>query len=68
MRQIGEALARPLPGTKDSRGPRVSTATAREKPTTRRGTKKPSGTTEQPEHPRRSGTANQQQTPKPAQR
>lgn len=67
MRRLGEALARPLPGAKDGRGTRVSTAAARGKSTTRRGAKKPSSTTEQPGHLRRGG-GEQQQAPKPTQR
>ncbi|MGW3415603.1 hypothetical protein [Streptomyces sp. NPDC000888] len=77
MRQIGEALARPLPGAKDGRGTRVSTAAARGKSTTRGTAKKPSGSTkkkpggsaEQAGHLRRDGAADpQQQNHKPTQR
>ncbi|MEV5774222.1 hypothetical protein AB0L49_23680 [Streptomyces antimycoticus] len=75
MRQLGEALSRPLPGAKDGSGARVSTAAARGKSTTRRGTKKPSGSvkksggaTEQAGHLRRGGTEPQQQNHKPTQR
>ncbi|MEV6179879.1 hypothetical protein [Streptomyces sp. NPDC052015] len=64
MRKLGDALARPLPGAKDGRGPRVSTAAARGKSTTRQGPKKPSGATEQADHLRRG--ANEQQTRKSA--
>ncbi|GHB76263.1 hypothetical protein GCM10010331_75210 [Streptomyces xanthochromogenes] len=73
MRQIGEALARPLPGAKDG-GTRVSAAAARGKSTTRGAAKKPSGSpkkksssgAEQAGHLRRSGT-DQQQGHKPTQ-
>ncbi|MDX3867237.1 hypothetical protein [Streptomyces europaeiscabiei] len=76
MRQIGEALARPLPGAKDGRGTRVSTAAARGKSTTRGAVKKPSGSTkkkaggaaEQAGHLRRAAADPQQQNPKPTQR
>ncbi|PNV30904.1 hypothetical protein C1708_33030 [Streptomyces sp. DH-12] len=75
MRQIGEALARPLPAAKDGRGARVSAAAARGKSTTRRGTKKPNGTAKKPGaaaeqagHLRRGGTEPQQQNHKPTQR
>jgi hypothetical protein len=64
MRQIGEALARPLPGAKDGRGARVSAAAARGKSTTWRGPKKPSGATEQAGHLRR-GSDNDQRNRKP---
>ncbi|MFJ3183910.1 hypothetical protein ACIPJN_36745 [Streptomyces sp. NPDC086796] len=75
MRQIGEALARPLPGAKDGRGTRVSTAAARGKSTTRGTAKKPSGSAkkksgaaaEQAGHLRRGGAEPQQQN-KPTQR
>ncbi|WP_437065423.1 hypothetical protein [Streptomyces sp. enrichment culture] len=66
MRQLGEALSRPLPGAKDGRGPRVSTAAARGRSTTRRGAKKLSSSAEQAEHLRRS--SNEQQGRKPTQR
>ncbi|MEU5483548.1 hypothetical protein AB0H11_39440, partial [Streptomyces mirabilis] len=76
MRQIGEALARPLPGAKDGRGTRVSTAAARGKSTTRGTAKKPNGSTkkkaggaaEQAGHLRRAAADPQQQNPKPTQR
>ncbi|MCT9141803.1 hypothetical protein N4G67_22625, partial [Streptomyces violarus] len=74
MNRIGEALSRPLPGAKDGRGTRVSTAAARGKSTTRRGAKKPSGSAksggsaEQAGHLRRGGADPQQQNPKPTQR
>ncbi|MFE7940560.1 hypothetical protein ACFU46_24785 [Streptomyces griseoincarnatus] len=75
MRQIGEALARPLPAAKDGRGARVSAAAARGKSTTRRGTKKPNGTAKKPGtaaeqagHLRRGGAEPQQQNHKPTQR
>ncbi|CAL9347049.1 hypothetical protein [Streptomyces sp. enrichment culture] len=65
MRQIGEALSRPLPAAKDGR---VSAAVARGKSTTRRGTKKPNGTAQKPGaaaeqagHLRRGGAAEPQQ-------
>ncbi|MGV9277765.1 hypothetical protein [Streptomyces griseosporeus] len=68
MRQLGEALSRPLPtGARDGRGPLVSTAAARSKSTTRRGAKKPSGSAEQAPHLRRGG-ADQQPSHKPTQR
>jgi hypothetical protein len=63
MRQLGEALSRPLPTAKDGRGPRVSTAAARGKSTTRQGAKKPSGAIEQAGHLRR-GVNEDQQTRK----
>jgi hypothetical protein len=75
MRQIEEALSRPLPAAKDGRGPRVSAAAARGKSTTRRGTKKPNGTTEKPGaaaeqagYLRRGGAEPQQQNHRPTQR
>ncbi|MDT3728768.1 hypothetical protein ROS62_29415 [Streptomyces sp. DSM 41972] len=75
MRQLGEALARPLPAAKDGRGARVSTAAARGKSTTRRGTKMPNGTAKKPgavaeqaEHLRRDGAGPQQRNHKPTQR
>ncbi|WTC60935.1 DEAD/DEAH box helicase family protein (plasmid) [Streptomyces cellulosae] len=75
MRQIGEALARPLPAVKDGRGARVSAAAARGKSTTRRGTRKPNGTAKKPGaaaeqagHLRRNGAKPQQQNHKPTQR
>ncbi|MGW3100001.1 hypothetical protein ACWDCC_41925, partial [Streptomyces sp. NPDC001102] len=75
MRQLGDALARPLPGAKDGRGTRVSTAAARGKSTTRGAVKKPSGSpkksggaAEQAGHLRRGGADPQQQSPKPTQR
>lgn len=75
MRQLGDALSRPLPATKDGRGARVSTAAARGKSTFRRGTKKPSGTTKKPGaaaeqagHLCRGGAEPQQQNHKPMQR
>ncbi|MFE4539678.1 hypothetical protein ACFRKB_32210 [Streptomyces scopuliridis] len=76
MRQIGEALARPLPGAKDGRGTRVSTAAARGKSTTRGAAKKSGGSTkkksggstEQAWHLRRAAADPQQQNPKPTQR
>lgn len=76
MRQIGEALARPLPGAKDGRGTRVSTAAARGKSTTRGAAKKSNGSTkkksggaaEQAGHLRRAAADPQQQNPKPTQR
>ncbi|WP_198668344.1 hypothetical protein [Streptomyces triticisoli] len=61
MRKLGEAPARPLPGAEDGRRPRVSTTAARGKPTTRRGAKKPSGSTEQAEHLRRGSNEHQQE-------
>ncbi|MEU4038645.1 hypothetical protein [Streptomyces collinus] len=67
MRQLGEALARPLPGAKDGRGTRVSASAARGKSTTRLGAKKPSGATEQEGHLRR-GNTEAQQSHKPKQR
>ncbi|MGW0188194.1 hypothetical protein ACWDV7_20815 [Streptomyces sp. NPDC003362] len=67
MRQLGEALSRPLPGAKDGRGPRISTAAAWGRSTTRHGAKKPSGSAEQAGHLRRGG-AEQQQSHKPTQR
>ncbi|MFI6209149.1 hypothetical protein ACIBAI_22545 [Streptomyces sp. NPDC051041] len=67
MRQLGEALSRPLPGAKDGRAPRVSTAAARGRSTTRRGAKKPSGSAEQAGHLRR-GSTEQQRSHKPTQR
>ncbi|MFE0453052.1 DEAD/DEAH box helicase family protein [Streptomyces sp. NPDC058914] len=68
MRKIGEALSRPMPGAADGRGPRVSTAAARGRSTTRRGTgtKKPGGG-EQAGHLRHGGSE-QQQGHKPTQR
>ncbi|MEU2380336.1 hypothetical protein [Streptomyces misionensis] len=73
MRQLGEALARPLPGAKDGRS-RVSTTAARGKSTTRNGMKKASGATKKPGsaaeqsgHLRRSNT-DPRQGPKPTQR
>lgn len=77
MRQIGEALSRPLPAAKDGRGPRVSAAAARGKSTTatRRGTKKPNGAAKKPGaaaeqagHLRRGGAEPQQQNHRPTQR
>ncbi|WP_281944646.1 hypothetical protein [Streptomyces olivaceus] len=75
MQKLGEALSRPLPGARDGRGARVSTAAARGKSTTRRGTKKPTGTTKKPGaaaeqagHLRRGGAESQQQNHKPTQR
>ncbi|MET9016920.1 hypothetical protein ABZX74_39590 [Streptomyces olivaceoviridis] len=72
MRQLGEALSRPLPAAKDGRAARVSTAAARGKSTTRRGTKKPNGTAKKPNgtaeqagHLRRGGAEPQQQNHKP---
>ncbi|MFC9164420.1 hypothetical protein ACFTZ8_26875 [Streptomyces fungicidicus] len=74
MRQLGEALARPLPAAKDGRGARVSTAAARGKSTTRRGTKKPNGiakkpgaAAEQAGHLPRGSAESQQQSYKPTQ-
>ncbi|MEU0287457.1 hypothetical protein [Streptomyces sp. NPDC006147] len=74
MRRLGEALARPLPAPKDGRRARVSTAAAGGKSTTRRGTKKPNGTSKKPGpaaeqagHLRRGG-AGPQQSYKPTQR
>ncbi|MFF4442434.1 hypothetical protein [Streptomyces sp. NPDC001621] len=64
MRSMGEALARPLPGTAEGR--RVSSAAARGRSTTRRGTKKPGGATEQAGHLRHGGP--EQQGRKPHQR
>lgn len=76
MRQLGDALSRPLPGAMDGRGTRVSTAAARGKSTTRGAVKKPSGAAkkksggaaEQAGHLRRGGAEPQQQNPKPTQR
>ncbi|MGY5099471.1 hypothetical protein [Streptomyces sp. 900105245] len=76
MRQLGAALSRPLPGARDGRGARVSTAAARGKSTTRGTVKKPGGSgkkkaggsAEQAGHLRRGGTDPQQQNPKPSQR
>ncbi|MFJ6709244.1 MULTISPECIES: hypothetical protein [unclassified Streptomyces] len=76
MRQLGAALSRPLPGARDGRGTRVSTAAARGKSTTRgavkkpggSGTKKAGGSAEQAGHLRRGGADPQQQNPKPSQR
>ncbi|MFD5994208.1 hypothetical protein ACFWGE_21405 [Streptomyces bacillaris] len=76
MRQFGAALSRPLPGARDGRGTRVSTAAARGKSPTRgaakkpgdSGTKKAGGSPEQAGHLRRGGTEPQQQNPKPSQR
>ncbi|WP_186779882.1 DEAD/DEAH box helicase family protein [Streptomyces salinarius] len=76
MRKLGAALSRPLPGARDGRGTRVSTAAARGKSTTRGTVKKPGGsgkkkaggTAEQAGHLRRGGTDPQQQNPKPSQR
>jgi hypothetical protein len=65
MRKLGDALACPIPGAKDVRGPRVSTAATRGKSTTRQGAKKPSGATEQAGHLRR-GANEEQQTRKSA--
>ncbi|QHC33858.1 hypothetical protein [Streptomyces sp. HF10] len=74
MRQLGEALSRPLPGVKDGRGTRVSTAAARGKSTTRGAAKNPSGagkktrgSAEQAGHLRH-GNAEQQHNRKPTQR
>ncbi|MEW1551337.1 DUF6884 domain-containing protein [Streptomyces tsukubensis] len=68
MRKVGEALARPMPGAKDGRGPGVSTAAARGKSTTRRGAKKKGGgSAEQAGHLRRGGSEPQQNR-KPTQR
>ncbi|MEJ1202806.1 MULTISPECIES: hypothetical protein [unclassified Streptomyces] len=68
MRQLGEALSRPLPvAGRGGDGPRVSTAAARRKSTTRGAARKPSGSAEQAGHLRRSGT-DQQQGHKPTQR
>ncbi|MGC5000587.1 DUF6884 domain-containing protein [Streptomyces sp. DT195] len=75
MRQLGEALSRPLPGARDGRGARVSMAAARGKSTTRGSVKKTGGSgkkaggaAEQPGHLRRDGADPQQQNPKPSQR
>ncbi|MCH0567927.1 hypothetical protein I3F60_01370 [Streptomyces sp. MUM 136J] len=76
MRQLGEALARPLPGARDGRDTRVSTAAARGKSTTRGTAKKPNGaakkkpgdSAEQAGHLRRGGAEPQQQNRKPTQR
>ncbi|MBW1603530.1 hypothetical protein JJV70_15740 [Streptomyces sp. JJ66] len=76
MRKLGAALSRPLPGARDGRGARVSTAAARGKSTTRGAVKKPGGSGKKKEggsaeeagHLRRGGTDPQQQNPKPSQR
>ncbi|MEW2265975.1 hypothetical protein ACGF5T_33680 [Streptomyces sp. NPDC047853] len=76
MRQLGEALSQPLPGARDGRGTRVSTAAARGKSTTRGTVKKPGGSgkkkaggsAEQAGHLRRGGADPQQQNSKPSQR
>ncbi|KFG71338.1 hypothetical protein [Streptomyces mutabilis] len=74
MRQLGDALSRPLPAAKDGRGARVSTAPARGKSTTRHGTRKVNGTAKKPGaaaeqagHLRRDGVEPQRQQ-KPTQR
>ncbi|QDN84395.1 DUF6884 domain-containing protein [Streptomyces sp. RLB3-6] len=67
LRRLGEALARPLPGAKEGQGARVSTAAARGRSTTRRGTTKSSSPAEQASHLRRGGT-DQQSAPKPTKR
>ncbi|MGW5042193.1 hypothetical protein ACWEQK_28950 [Streptomyces parvulus] len=75
MRKIEAALSRPLPGARDGRSTRVSTAAARGKSTTRGTVKKPGGSSgkkagssaEQAGHLRRSG-ADSQQNHKPTQR
>ncbi|MFJ8194722.1 hypothetical protein ACIQ8D_33980 [Streptomyces sp. NPDC096094] len=68
MRQLGEALSRPLPvAGRGGDGPRVSTAAARRKSTTRGAARKPSGSAEQAGRLRRSGT-DQQHGHKPIRR
>ncbi|POX58841.1 hypothetical protein C3492_35505 [Streptomyces sp. Ru62] len=72
LRQLGEALSRPLPAAKAGR---VSAAAARGKSTTRRGSKKPNGIAKKPGaaakqagHLRRGGAESQQQNHRPTQR